>query len=82
MASCVTDSGDVMGLGKHGGNIPTSIQAALLKYITSILLHIYRAYFVVQLPISNVMGNQPLHTKKNPLTMCTFFFFRGAQVPF
>ena len=64
MASHFTDGGDVMGLGKYGGNIPTSIQAALLKYITCILLHIYRACFVVRLPISNMTGNQPWHTKE------------------
>ena len=80
MASHVTDGGNVMGLGKHEGYIPTSIQAALLKYITFILLHMYRACFVVRLPISNVTGNQPWHTKENPLTVRTFFF-RGEQVP-
>ena len=57
MASHVTDGGNVMGLGKHGGNIPTLIQAALLKYITCISLHIYRACLVVQLPNSNMTGN-------------------------
>ena len=57
MASHVTDGGNVMGLGKHRGNILTSIQAALLKYITCILLHIYRVCFVVPLIISNVTGN-------------------------
>ena len=47
------------GLGKHGDNIPTSMQAALLKYITCTFLHMCSACFVVFSPILNVIGSQP-----------------------
>ena len=51
--------GTAIGLGKNGCNIPTSMQAALLKYITCIFLHMYSACFVVLSPIVNLMGSQP-----------------------
>ena len=59
MASHVVNSGDVMGLGKHGGNIATSMQVALLKYITCTLLHMYSACFMDLSTILNVTGSQP-----------------------
>ena len=53
------NSNNIMGLGKHGGNILMSIQAALLKYITSTSLYMYSTCFIDLSSILNVTGNQP-----------------------
>ena len=76
MALHVANGGDVMDLGKHEGNIPTLIQAVLLKYITCTSLHMYSICFMDLSPILNVKGSQSWHTKENPPTVNTFFLER------
>ena len=65
--------GITMGFGKFAGNIPKSIQAALLKYRRWILLHIYRACLVFRPWIVNSTGSQPWHVNVKPPAAWTIF---------
>ena len=65
--------GIMMGFGKFTGNIPMSIQAALLKYRRWILLHIYRACLVFHPWIVNSTGSQPWHVRVKPPAAQTIF---------
>ena len=58
--------GITMGFEKFTGNIPTSMQAALLKYSRWILSHMYRACLVFRPWIVNSTGSQPWHVSVKP----------------
>ena len=70
----VGEDGNTISLGKYRGNIPISMQAALLKYITSTFLYMYSACFEVFSPTLNVMVSQPWYAKENPIMAYTFFW--------
>ena len=60
-------------------NMPTSMQAALLKYSLSILLQIYKAYFVYIFPTLNWAGNHPWLIRVEPPT-ARITFLNGIKL--